>query len=210
MFRLWTNKIGRWLLVMGLVLPWVLVPKQAYACSCVELSSPEVGFNQSAAVFEGTVTAVSRPSQLQYFVDELISYVPFVGGHNFYDWYNTAVTIDVHQAWKGVDVDQVTLFTGRGGGDCGYGFTVGGNYLVYAYEHYESEGRLVTDICSNTKPAGSAADDLVFLSTQPTLPLTAAPWDFRGMGCLGVLIITAVVGGSWFVARRRRGVKIES
>lgn len=198
-------KALRLILILGLVLPSVLVPRPAYACSCAELLSPEAGFERSAAVFEGTVISVNRPSQWRSIINQLISYLPFSGRNNLYDWYNTAVTIDVHRSWKGVEVEEINVFTGRGGGDCGYGFRPGDDYLVYAYELYRSEGRLMTDICTNTKPITSAADDLTFLSGQPTLPLAPAPWDLRGLGCLGMMIIVAAVaGGGWFWGRRRR------
>jgi hypothetical protein len=44
---------------------------------------------------------------------------------------------------------EIMLYTGHGGGDCGYPFVVGRSYLVYAFAH---AGRLVTGTCSETAP----------------------------------------------------------
>jgi 5-hydroxyisourate hydrolase-like protein (transthyretin family) len=49
-----------------------------------------------------------------------------------------------------------------GGGDCGYAFDVGGEYLIYAYRHPQN-GRLSTGICSRTRPLSTAGEDLKYL-----------------------------------------------
>jgi hypothetical protein len=54
----------------------------------------------------------------------------------------------------------VEVATGRGGGDCGYAFERGRDYLVYASE---AEGILQTGICSRTARAERAAEDLSYL-----------------------------------------------
>jgi hypothetical protein len=45
---------------------------------------------------------------------------------------------------------ETIVYTGSGGGDCGYPFVVGTSYLVYA--GVGSDGRLSTGICSGTQP----------------------------------------------------------
>jgi hypothetical protein len=45
---------------------------------------------------------------------------------------------------------ETVIYTGSGGGDCGYPFVVGTSYLVYAGAG--RDGRLSTGICSGTKP----------------------------------------------------------
>jgi len=44
---------------------------------------------------------------------------------------------------------ETVVYTGSGGGDCGYPFLVGTSYLVYASRY---KGRLSTSICSGTNP----------------------------------------------------------
>jgi hypothetical protein len=59
-----------------------------------------------------------------------------------------------------------------GGGDCGYAFQSGVDYIVYAYKN--SEGHLETGICSRTRPlTQAAAEDLAYLRAVSQLPPTA-------------------------------------
>lgn len=51
----------------------------------------------------------------------------------------------------------VHVFTGMGGGDCGYPFVVGETYLIDAYVN---KGQLGTSICDATAPANLAVDTL--------------------------------------------------
>jgi hypothetical protein len=48
--------------------------------------------------------------------------------------------------------EATTLYTGRGGGDCGYPFVVGERYVVYAVN---LQGHLATAICTQTAPAAT-------------------------------------------------------
>lgn len=53
--------------------------------------------------------------------------------------------------------DEIIVQTGMGGGDCGYGFSVGERYLVDASL---SDGTLVTGICGSTMPERRATVEL--------------------------------------------------
>ncbi len=55
----------------------------------------------------------------------------------------------------GVD-DTVEVYTGSGGGDCGFSFAKGKSYLVYA--HRGSTGQLTTGICARTREATRGAE----------------------------------------------------
>ncbi|MBW9234790.1 hypothetical protein JQK62_21625, partial [Leptospira santarosai] len=72
---------------------------------------------------------------------------------------------EVAETWKGVSESQVFIITGSGGGDCGYEFQVGQDYLVYATEStmYGNQAELVTIICDRTTELGSAQEDLAVL-----------------------------------------------
>ena len=74
------------------------------------------------------------------------------------------VTFKVENSWKGTLPTEVILFTGRGGGDCGYRFLVGQDYLVYAYG--KDLDHLSTNICQRTAPFSPNSDDLKILG-QP-------------------------------------------
>ena len=49
--------------------------------------------------------------------------------------------------------------------NCGYGFQLGGQYVVYAYR--DNDNRFVTSICSRTRPASDADADLGYFSNLP-------------------------------------------
>jgi 5-hydroxyisourate hydrolase-like protein (transthyretin family) len=71
------------------------------------------------------------------------------------------VVFAIERAFRGVQDATVEVTTGMGGGDCGYEFKDRERYVVYA--HRSSNGRLVTGICTRTRLASLAADDLTFL-----------------------------------------------
>ena len=69
--------------------------------------------------------------------------------------YGVSVKFRVENVWKGKLSREVTIFTGQGGGDCGYRFEVGESYLVYASGSHE---RLSTNICQRTAPRSADGD----------------------------------------------------
>jgi SdrD B-like domain len=58
----------------------------------------------------------------------------------------------VSESFRGSAIagQEITIYTGVGGGDCGYDFKVGTSYLVYASLY---NGKLITSICTPTSPA---------------------------------------------------------
>ena len=57
-----------------------------------------------------------------------------------------------------------------GGGDCGYPFQTGTEYVIYAYKN--SDGRLETGICSRTRPLAEAGDDVAYFHSMASAPAT--------------------------------------
>src|SRR5688572_21314275 len=51
--------------------------------------------------------------------------------------------------------------TGLGDADCGYGFRLGGQYLVYAYQN--NDKKLQTSICTRTRLLSEASADLEYV-----------------------------------------------
>lgn len=76
------------------------------------------------------------------------------------------VTFRVSETWKGTNTDRLIVYTNQGGGDCGYHFTQGSSYLVYAYSMpspIQSQSNftvLATSICTRTRDQSRAAEDL--------------------------------------------------
>ena len=122
------------------------------------------------------------------------------------DVYGRHVEFEIVEAWKGISSSKVSILTGRGGGDCGYPFGVGGTYLVYA----GGAEYLAASICSRTRDLGSAGEDLEELgpatySPPPpfieamTEPETARVWLTISVAACTVLLVGVV--GLW--GRRR-------
>jgi hypothetical protein len=83
------------------------------------------------------------------------------------------VKLRVIESWKPVTAKEATVYTGRGGGDCGYSFQIGENYLVYAYKYNKTV--LGTNICQRTQKLRDAAQDLRLLGKgRLTVPRSRA------------------------------------
>lgn len=120
-------------------------PSAASACSCIEPPGIEEELSRSDAVFSGKVISVEdRP--------------PFIAVPG------KTVILQVGKIWKGISQSQVKIATGQGGGDCGYDFAVGQEYLVYAVKS-DSYGTnsLSTIICDRTDVLSQAQDDVAVL-----------------------------------------------
>jgi hypothetical protein len=133
--------------LLSLMFTWMVsVPSTVSACSCVEPQSVEAELLRSKAVFAGKVLEVKENKTLSGYMTK-------------------SVLLEVSQSWKGVTESQVIITTGQGGGDCGYDFQKGIEYLVYANPSsmYGDEDELVTIICSRTNELSAAKEDIVIL-----------------------------------------------
>jgi hypothetical protein len=123
-----------------------LVTPVANACTCIGPRTPCEAYGTAAAVFVGTAIRSGKAEPLK---DNSEPHPEPV-----------VVKFAVEQSYLGVDSTEVEVFTGFGGGDCGYQFKIGERYLVYAYR---DRIRLVTGICTRTRPFAKATEDLAFL-----------------------------------------------
>jgi hypothetical protein len=127
-----------------LTLSWLLGLSQlAYACTCAMPKPPCEEYWQKDAVFVGEVTALKAAKDAE-------------------GWQKRLVTLAITEAFRGVTGKEVTLSTGLSGGDCGFGFQPGGQYLVYAYRNKQS-GQLSASSCSRTRKLAEAESDLAYL-----------------------------------------------
>lgn len=81
------------------------------------------------------------------------------------------VTFDVSRSYQGVQPKHVQLRTGLGGGDCGFDFDAGKNYLVYASRN--QFGHLSTGICTGTALLEDSQANLAYLRGDPIIPVSA-------------------------------------
>ena len=107
--------------------------KPVHACSCIEFTEQE-SFARSDLVFIGKVKS-------KKFYPEIIDDT----GKSLNSPYYTYL-FSVSKVLKGETNSEQQVQSGQGGGDCGYNFSEGETYKVYAY------GNPVTvDICSSTE-----------------------------------------------------------
>jgi hypothetical protein len=75
------------------------------------------------------------------------------------------VKFKVQRTWKGVELEEVRVFTANVCCICGYEFKVGESYLVYAY----GSDKLHTDTCTRTSRLADAETDLKVLGKAKAL-----------------------------------------
>jgi hypothetical protein len=136
-----------------------LWPKAADACSCGMSGMPCDAAWRADAVFVGNVVSIET------------STVPagVLRGRR--------VDLAVVEAFRGLQLSEVTVYTGYSGTDCGYPFAMGESFVVYA--HRTPEGHLTTSICSRTRPVSSAVDDLAYLRSLKAI-VPGAPARIAG------------------------------
>lgn len=125
--------LKRFFLAASLLIFWT--PSVVNACSCyMNRGKCDQTWNHGKVIFAATVTRQLIPTDgFSRRVFELSVSESFLG-----------------PATAGQDIK---IYTGAGGGDCGYPFEIGTSYLVYA--HLVGD-RLVATICSSTTPAAQA------------------------------------------------------
>lgn len=118
----------------------------ARACSCAGEGTPCQEYWEVTAVFIGTV---------------IEGRIVTVKEGDFEHQMN-AVRLSIDEAFRGVEGAEVEVLTGRGGGDCGFGFRRAQQFLVYAYRS-EGDQKLHTNICTRTRAISEADPDLVYI-----------------------------------------------
>lgn len=178
--------------VVGLSL--IILREPTQACECEEIDGSWTvadELERSELVFRGIVTSIESP----------------FGGE---------VGFSVVTVWKGPIAAHITIWTGSGGGDCGYEFQEGVEYVVYV--HSLDEGYV--GICSETAPVELAKDDLFELGSgvtpdpehhpparfvpgrrTPPPPPADRTWIYV---LAGFAIYAGLLGAIWLFQRRRR------
>jgi len=150
------------IVLLGVVFTFSLSTNTVNACSCAGTGSVCQSFGTATAVFVGTVVSAREnrfPAGMT--LEERRKQADRTGD----DWAPRAFKFSVEQTFLGVGGTDIEVFTGSGGGDCGFEFKVGQRYLVYAYQYKE---RLITTICTRTKPFVKADEDLALLGNLPS------------------------------------------
>jgi hypothetical protein len=139
-----------------------LLPDCASACTCAWSSAApqeraQRALKESTAVFAGEVVKISKGEPL-------------------------TVSFQVSEVWKGPEQENLEVSTSSQESACGYPFSEGRKYLVYA------EGnRMLVHICGETTALSKASAHLEVLGTGETLGSDGALVDTSG-GFLGLWI----------------------
>jgi hypothetical protein len=136
-----------------LTLIFVAFSAVAYCCSCIGESTVEGEFQSSDVVLKGKVIS-------KRIIDVSDTTMP---GYTFHE---AEYKFRVLTLYKGqVKQDTLTIITGLGGGDCGYPFEMGKEYVVYSFfDSYiysrgnTTHGVLYTHICTRTTSAIDKAE----------------------------------------------------
>src|SRR5687768_16598027 len=158
--------------LFGALLMVMAFDRPADACSCAGPRAACQATWDAAAVFVGQVVEVGQNIEAHRAQTTAAPELFF---------YKRRVRLEVIELFRGPAASTVDVYTGLGGGDCGYDFVAGGTYLIYASE---SSGRYQTHSCMRTRPLEQATEDLAYLRgfarTPSALGLidgTAMRWD---------------------------------
>jgi hypothetical protein len=136
------------LLVSGLIVQI----SNAVACVCTGIPPLAEAVEESDAVFRGRVITIEP--------------------NDFWPEDLDRVTFDVKACWKGTFQDTLALRTFNDEVSCGFPFSVGEEYLVFALE----SGGLITSNCTRTKHILEAEEDLVGLGVPKAVPVLPSSW----------------------------------
>lgn len=155
---------------------------RASACSCV----PQTGAQQTAradVVFRGTVTVIEPP----------------ITGFTFSSLDPMSIRFRVDAVYKGDAPRTFWVSTARWGASCGFEFTVGRDYTVFARV---SGDRVETDLCSGTLQGGLDP-------ASAALPAGRAPReDPPSAGLIAVIVVTFATAAAAGVGAAYRGRKM--
>ncbi len=154
----------------------ILAPSVVRACSCARTKPVSEGLTQADAVFVGETTAVERADSwwgiAVVTLRSLWAEFRVQGDSYVHAWersarYGRVAQFRVLKQFKGAPELSASIHTGFGSGDCGYQFSVGTEYLVYAHVKTDTidptKQYLTTSICSRTGPVRDASDEMAEL-----------------------------------------------
>lgn len=158
-----------------------------HACSCAQPLTVEEELNRSEAIFAGRVLEVRE--------------------HNSNGYRTKSALFDVSQIWKGGPESQIIIYTGSGGGDCGYHFEKGKEYLVYAKQStmYGNKDQLVTIMCDRTNILAQAQDDLTILGVG-NVPTELVNFEEKSSSAylyVWIIVVGIVLGAAILFAWRK-------
>jgi len=110
----------------------------------------------------------------------------------------TRTDAGVLHSYRGDQRKPMRLSTGLGGGDCGFDFEVGKQYLVYAFEDAfkDETGELSTNICIGTTRLEKSSENLAYPRGKRVAPATNKEASTRTSNLCGRVIPVDATGSS--------------
>jgi hypothetical protein len=157
------------LLASAFAIATLLAPpfaRASFACSCMRPPPVAQALQQADAVFAGHL----------YLLERTIVEMPVPDPRTNKPMRTEGIhaRFDAFESWKGVTGRDVEIWTGSGGGDCGYDFEFSAPYLVFA--NSRPDGRLMTSICSHTRKLADATAERAQLGPGTQAPAGPPVW----------------------------------
>lgn len=118
------------------------------ACSCIGTSTVKSSLGGSDLVIVGKVIGGEKFRTLD----------SSFGAQRYFSYPRMRYTVVVIEKFKGnYNSDTITITTGMGGGDCGFHFGIGFEYVIYGYKqthdktYADSFNEYETNICTRTR-----------------------------------------------------------
>ena len=137
----------------AVILGLTLSPAHVFGCTCsaspkdVKTASELSARTKVDAIFEGKVESVKLRWKLKE--AQIGDVIPTTTTDLDQNGPVILVSFQILHSYRGDQRKTTRLVTGLGGGDCGFDFEVGRQYLVYAFR--DEAGELSTNICTRTK-----------------------------------------------------------
>lgn len=162
--------------------------RHAYACQCWDTQAPPDALASADAVFAGRVLEIAATAV----------------GPNPDPAAPLRTTFQVNQVWKGAVAPTLSVVSNPAGPTCGYDFTQGRIYIVYAGT---VNGEPYTSACYRTNLLADAQADIAALGAgqMVTNPASASLWEqwLIPAGAAGLLLMLAIVGAGVVVFRKK-------
>src|SRR5262249_53327418 len=174
----------RLLFALMVLLAFSVFAVPVFACKCLppppEIKAPhelaQWHANGTDAIFEGKVVSIELKWQWKEAQDGEV-----VAADVDDEPPTTLVSLNVLRPYRGISEKHIRIRTGLGGGDCGFRFELGQEYLVYAFKG--ESGELETSICSGTALVEESQENLEDLRGVPLTPGVAEREAARGKRC---------------------------
>ena len=188
------------LALMVSVLLFLWNPGVVYACKCAAPGAPAEELAKFDAVFTGRVISIEH------------SYDPNATTVSPED--RTTVGFEVSNVWKGNVLKSMDVTTPPTGGSCGFAFTEGEEYIVYASDSAYGDDGYTVGICSRTALLLEAQEDIDELGEgnppqdesnalapeQPEGTVASLPWVVVLAAVAGIVLVAGIA----VYARMRR------